>query len=201
MDASQGDALRVDLSLRTEADEILWGMGLHSLLQEYGQVQVTGSYALKLMAWRDLDIYLVTERLSLSAFFELGGRIAEWLGPARIHFRNERIARTDGLPGGLYFGIYLGSGGERTWKIDLWCITPQQYQELRAYHEGIASRLTDPLRLNILAIKSQCWMKPGYRRTYSSGDIYRAVLEEGVQDLAGFDAYLRRTRGCGVEDG
>ena len=63
----------------------------------------------------------------------------------------------------------------------------------------IAQRLTPASRGKILEIKSQCWMKLGYRRTFSSRDIYRAVLEKGIDNLAGFDAYLQSTKGCGVE--
>ena len=87
------DVFGIDKAIRAEADELLRGRGMQILLEEYGQVQLTGSYVLKLMAWRDLDICLVTDQaLPVPIFFELGGRIAESLGPHRMQFRNERIA-------------------------------------------------------------------------------------------------------------
>ena len=57
-----------------------------------------------------------------------------------------------------------------------------------------AARLTPEMRDAILRIKSQCWQHPEYRRTFTSQDIYRAVLDAGVADLAGFRNYLSGSR-------
>ena len=48
--------------------------------------------------------------------------------------------------------------------------------------------------LSILEIKSQCWKDPGYRRTFSSSDIYDAVLEHGVKSLEEFREYLLNSK-------
>jgi hypothetical protein len=191
------DICQMDESLRAEASELLWGKGLHALLAGYAQVHLTGSYILKLMTWRDLDIYLVGPNLSLLKFFELGSRIATLLDVPKMNFRNELSRRTEGLPQGLYWGVYLGNEREGAWKIDIWHVIPEQYQVLDEYCEAIARKLTDVSRLRILQIKSQCWMKPNYRRTFSSQDIYHAVLDEGIEDFSAFEAYLRQTKGHG----
>ena len=193
---------KLDEALRAEADGLLWGKGLHALLEGVGQVRVTGSYALKLMAWRDLDLYLVTEELPLSAFFRLGGELAALLAPTKMSFRNERVARTEDLPeDGLYWGIYLGDERAGAWKIDLWAIGPKQFRVLDEFLKHIESRLTAAARLKILEIKAQCWMRPEYRRGFSSRDIYEAVLAEGVADLAAFEVYLHRVKGCALGAG
>lgn len=193
------DVFEMDESLRAEANELLLVKGLHAVLAHYGQVQFTGSYVLKLMAWRDLDIYLVGPNLSLSKFFELGGQIATLFDAPKMHFRNERGRHPEGLPQGLYWGVYLGNERENAWKIDIWNVTLEQYQALDEYCRTIARSLTNDSRQRILKIKSQCWMKPNYRRTFSSQDIYHAVLDEGIEDYPAFDAYLRQTKGHGVE--
>jgi hypothetical protein len=190
---------KLDEALRAEADRLLLGKGLHSLLEKYGQVHLTGSYALKLMAWRDLDIYLVAEELPVSEFFRLGWQIANLLSPTKMSFRNERVARTEGLPQGLYWGIYLGNERAGAWKIDLWAINREQFIVLDEFCKEIERRLTASSRLKILQIKAQCWMKPGYRRTFSSRDIYDAVLAEEVEDLDAFERYLQRIKGCTLE--
>jgi hypothetical protein len=194
------DLEELDQTLRNEADELLWGKGLHSLLEKYGCVHLTGSYVLKLMVWRDLDIYLVTEEIILSDFFHLGSQIAELLTPTKMHFRNERVARTEGLPEGLYWGIYLGNERAGAWKIDIWAVKLEQLTELDDFCKEIERRLTGTLRQKIMGIKAECWRKPGYRRRYSSRDIYEAVIEKGVDDLAGFNEYLKKEKGCGLED-
>ncbi|HKY04777.1 MAG TPA: hypothetical protein VJQ56_07805 [Blastocatellia bacterium] len=194
------DGNKIDRALRAEADDLLWRRGLHALLEKYGRAHLTGSYALKLMTWRDLDTYLVGDEISVADFFNLGSEIAELLTPTKMHFRNEREAKSEGLPEGLYWGVYLGDEREGAWKIDIWAVNPGQFTVLDDYCNEIESKLTASTRSKILEIKSQCWMKPGYRRRYSSSDIYDAVLNEGVNNLAAFNEYLKRVRNCAIED-
>ena len=192
--ATSGDPsvlISTDGAIRSEADRILGEQGLLALLKRYGTPFVTGSYVLRLMAWRDLDIYLETNEISEAHFFELGGHIASALCPTKMSFRNERIAQTESLPRGLYWGIYLGNEREGDWKIDIWAVDPRQCKKLLESNKNLAKQLTPTARAKILSIKSQCWRDPEYRRSYSSMDIYRAVLDEEVGDLNEFREYLR----------
>src|SRR6266481_8268792 len=93
-----------DEELRKEADQLL-GCGLRAILNDYGDAHIVGSYDLHLMVWRDLDIHVVRSDLDKKEFFGLGGRIAALLGPHRMHYRDETIVATEGLPGGLYWGV------------------------------------------------------------------------------------------------
>jgi hypothetical protein len=184
----------VNDEIRTEADRIL-GSGLKSLLAEYGEVHVVGSHALHLMTWRDLDIHLVREDSSIEAFFRLGGHIATLLQPHRMHFRDETLVRTTGLPPGLYWGVYLGDERDGAWKIDIWQTNRQDFESVRQFGEDIASRLNANNRETILAIKEACWVHPEYRRGFTSADVYAAVLDRGVRDVRGFWMDLRETKG------
>lgn len=184
-------------ALRGEARAILEERGLGALLSRYGRVAPTGSYALGLMTWRDLDLYLLAEDLALPAFFRLGGEIAALLGPVRMSYRNERLARTPGLPVGLYWGVHLRDGEEPGWKIDLWAVGAEEYGRLLGVRDGIARRLTPQSRLTILRLKDALCRLPEYRRLFHSTDIYRAVLESGVEDVAGFWRYLEDERARG----
>jgi len=178
-----------DEELRSEADRML-DSGLRGALESYGTVHVIGSYALRLMVWRDLDIHIVRGDLNKPLFFELGGQIASLLKPPKMHFRDETIAATEGLPRGLYWGIYLGDERAGAWKIDIWAEEPSGFERTRSYGERIAERLSGSTRSSILQIKAACWKHPQYRREFSSSDIYTAVLEHGVVDIEGFREYL-----------
>src|SRR5262245_35172030 len=114
------DLILRDEQLHIEADDILDKKGLRKILNQYGVVHITGSYSLGLMTWRDLDIYLEAEDLIEQDFFELGWDIVSLLQPVKMSFRNERIAKTKGLPVGLYWGVYLGDEKKGAWKIDIW---------------------------------------------------------------------------------
>jgi hypothetical protein len=192
-------ALQPGEDIRTEADRILQS-GLLAILAAYGEVHIVGSYALRLMTWRDLDIHLVQERLDITAFFSLGGQIATLLQPHRMHFRDESRVGTRGLPRGFYWGIYLGDERAGAWKIDVWQTNRQEFDSVRRFGEDIASRLSDETRSAIVAIKTACWTHPEYRRGFTSSDVYAAVLDRGVRNVRAFWMDLRERKGISHGD-
>ncbi len=186
--------LQLNEAIKKEADTMLHEKGLLDLLRSFGTPHVSGSYALDLMTWRDLDIYLEVEELNENRFFSLGGQLASLLMPVKMSFRNETIAKTPGLPEGLYWGIYLGNERKGAWKIDIWGVHSTECKRLLDYCAAIQGKLDDQKATQILAIKSRCWQDPEYRRSYSSMDIYTAVLEEGIRDYERFERYRRSSK-------
>jgi hypothetical protein len=180
--------------IKKEADSLLYQQGLYSLLNDFGKVHVSGSYYLDLMVWRDLDIYLEVEAPSIESFFVLGSKLCQRLQPTKMHFRNELLAKTAGLPNGLYWGTYLGNEKQSSWKIDLWAVDPTECNRLLGYCEKIKERLSPECSTTIMKIKSQCWNDPGYRRNFTSTDIYTAVIDNGIKDMNGFKVYLENVR-------
>jgi hypothetical protein len=164
---------------------------LSSVLAGYGEIHVIGSYSLQLMTWRDLDIHVVPQQLDLRGFFDLGAGIAALFKPPRMHFRDETVAATPGLPKGFYWGVYLAEEPYGAWKIDIWAEDVAGFAATRAYGDRIAAKLTDATRAAILRIKSEVWSHPEYRRGFTSSDIYSAVLDHGITDAEGFWAFLR----------
>ena len=185
------DLILLNEQLHEEADDILDKKGLRKILDRYGILHVTGSYSLGLMTWRDLDIYLEAEGLAEQTFFELGKDIDSLLRPVKMSFRNERIAKTKGLPVGLYWGIYLGDEKKGAWKIDLWALSDKECEERLRFCNQIAKRITPESKMKILEIKSVCWTDPLYRKFYTSNDIYTAVLEKHAHDVESFRIYLQ----------
>jgi hypothetical protein len=180
-------------ALRREADQILDGMGLRAALCEFGSPHVTGSYALDLMTWRDLDLYLEAEVMSERRFFELGGRIASILMPVKMNFRNERVARTPDLPReGLYWGTYFELAPGQSWKMDLWCVDTEECRRLLEHCSSIEERLTPGSRETILEIKAAVCSHPQYRRGFTSQDVYQAVLDDGIRTIEQFRACMRQ---------
>jgi hypothetical protein len=163
--------LQLNAAIKKEAGEILYEKGLLNILNLFGKPHISGSYALDLMTWRDLDIYLEADTISETEFFKLGGKICSAFNPVKMSFRNELIAKTKNLPKGLYWGIYLGNEREGAWKIDVWAVKPAESKRLIEYCTAIKQKLTPATILRILDIKSQCWKEPEYRRSYSSSDI------------------------------
>ncbi len=185
------DLIFLDKQIHEEANEILRKKGLRKILKQYGIPHITGSYSLGLMTWRDLDIYLENDDLSETEFFGLGKKIASSFNPVKMSFRNERIAKTEDLPIGLYWGIYLGDERKGAWKIDIWAVDKKECQKRLEFCNNLANRITPDSRIKILEIKSQCWTDPQYRKNYTSNDIYTAVLDKNVNDIEDFKIYLR----------
>ncbi len=59
----------------------------------------------------------------------------------------------------------------------------QAFDVVRRYGEVLSGRLNDTNRAVILEIKAACWRYPEYRRGFTSGDVYAAVLDRGVRDV------------------
>ena len=185
------DLILLDQQIRQEADDILDKKGLRNTLDQYGIVHATGSYALALMTWRDLDLYLENDHLTGEQFFELGKELASILKPVKMSFRNERIAKTRGLPVGLYWGIYLGDERSGAWKIDIWALSKKECDRRLEFCDDLAKRITPASRMKILEIKSKCWTDAQYRKHYTSNDIYTAVLENHANNIESFRIYLQ----------
>ena len=109
------------------------------------------------MTWRDLDIYLEVETISESSHFSLGEKINAAFRPVKMSYRNELRGKTEGLPSGLYWGVYLGNERAGAWKIDIWIVDTVECDRLLKYCFNIQNRLTEDYRRIILEIKSQCW--------------------------------------------
>ena len=189
---------RIAASLRSEAETVLRQKGLLRILSEYGAPHVSGSYPLDLMTWRDLDIYLESYAMPEDRFFHLGGQIANALAPSRMQYRNERVAHTEGLPLGLYWGIYFNLSDSQLWKTDIWCVPEDECRRLLQHCSNIQRRLTPETREAILQIKSACWKHPEYRFGFSSQDIYEAVLDHGMRTLEQFREHLEKQKGISV---
>jgi hypothetical protein len=177
-------------TIKSEADVILYEQGLFGILRSFGTPHISGSYSLNLMTWRDLDIYLEVDNISEADFFSLGSKICAALAPEKMSYRNECIAKSHGLPHGLYWGTYLGNERAGAWKIDIWAVDAVEFRRLDEYCNAIKQMLTPENVLCILNIKSQCWQDPAYRRSYTSTDIYNAVLEKQITTIEAFRRYL-----------
>jgi len=184
------DLRQQDVRLRQEANTLLTDRGLLALLADYGKVHLSGSYALQLMSWRDLDIYMEAPNITADDYFELGRRIYGLLTPFKMHFNDHREHPLDGGIKGLYWGLYLGDVTREAWKIDLWTFDSATCRNRLIHNEGIRKRLTPETRTAILEIKSQLWNHPEYRKTLTSQMIYDAVLDSGIRDIEAFWGYV-----------
>lgn len=159
------------------------------------------------MTWRDIDIEVVCDEVSLKNVAELAGDLIEKTH-RRIDFgiidnRDISPENPRKTPRGIYLGIKYYKDEiediyveklvkDEVWKIDIQFVLNKDAKGW-SLTEGIKKQLSDEKRKIILEIKNVLTKSPKHRKEIFSIDVYRAVLEEGVKDLEGFKKYLRRT--------
>ena len=179
--------------LRREATALLDKEGLLSMLKAVGTTQVIGSYALDTMTWPDIDISMnLPQAQNVELFFELAQRIATKFEITKMSYSNHYIRNFPGYDHGLYWGIQLRYAGTE-WKVDLWGYNDTDYQRHIAEANELFRQLQQADRLAILRIKYVICQQPEYRgNVYNSMAIYRAVLEDKVESVDGFNAWLQK---------
>ena len=74
---------------KNNADKLLYDFGLLNELNNYGTPYIVGSYAMDLMAWNDLDIYVSNESMSTDKLYELTSFILNAFHPVWYEAKKE----------------------------------------------------------------------------------------------------------------
>lgn len=179
--------------LRAEAVDVLLDLDLFERLGTVGRPVQTGSLALGLMVWRDIDVTVRCPTLAVAPIFEALRPLALHPRVRRLVFRNDTGHwNTDpDYPDGLYWGVDCRSQAGDDWKLDVWFLREGTTQFDLQHIESLPPRLTPETRLAILRIKEAWHRRPEYGSDVRSYDIYEAVLDYGARTPAEFEAYLR----------
>lgn len=182
------DALvRESRTLRDDAERLLQESRAIELWQQYGDVEVAGSYRWQLMLDGDVDLYVINPRLTLdlalAALTEMVHR-GDFLCFGFI----DSVRGTPGWadPRSYPQGYYVGMSKEfhgRQWKVEAWLLPAPPPRP-----EWIGERLTAASQRTILSLKH---LRNTRAFAVSSYDIYRAVLLGGAQTVADVQAWLR----------
>lgn len=184
--------LKKEENLRKEVDDILYQKGVLKLLEEYGEVHLTGSYILKTMYKKDIDISMFNPDLSVPQFYELGGRLAEILNSQGGFYRNTKVQFVKNRPSeSLYWGFQFDD-----WKMDLWVIPKDHLEESIEYSDKIIKNMTEDKRKLILEIKNKAGSN--YNKKYSSRELYSAIFNEGIKSIDEFELFLNDRVGCSI---
>ena len=189
------DPLEIAAQLRREADAILYDRGFDAILRPHGEVSYTGSYALDLMVWPDLDAYVILPPDTdwLGPFFEIGSGFARIPGVYRMNFRNCFVKPIrDDFPVGLYWGVRLITADRPIpWKIDVWGVDAAPVETNRLWMEKAREKLDDETRRLILEVKISLVNAEGRTPIQSGFHICEAVLFRGLREPDAIRAYLR----------
>lgn len=119
-------------SLKKEAELILRESKLIEVLMRFGTPTFTGSYQYNLMTSRDIDVYLVEEKLDKTDVKNLVSKLIDqgyWNRIKYADFFNFTHPTDDNLNGSFYVGLKRGHG-EGEWKVDICIVTKDQEAKL-----------------------------------------------------------------------
>ena len=189
---SDGQLVARQAALQTEAAGVLADLDLFAVLGRTGRPVLTGSVALGLMVWRDIDVTTLCRKLEVATALEPLRALASHRRVRQVQFRNDTGAWNvdPAYPDGLYLGLDYRTAGGDDWKLDLWFILEGTTQFDLEHVVALPPRLTPETRLAILRIKDVWHRRPTYRAEVRSYDIYAAVLDHGVRTPEAFAAYL-----------
>lgn len=173
------------MTMREEAEHLLHGCGLLGVLRRYGEPVVTGSCSMDMMAWNDLDLYVVENDSIFAQWFALAHAVCDALQPVKVEVQRE--------PGKLFLGMETEITGTR-WNVDVWVKDRAGVDASKAYCARVRRRAdADPaVRAAILSIKKALIDRRLYglcklpERHYHSDEIYTAVLDEDIRTVEAF---------------
>ncbi len=208
MDATTVELRERAAELRREALRLLDGAGVLDVIRTgIGSVDVVGSVDFDLMVWPDIDLYTrlrPDEGWRMLALLPVLHERAEERGYALVRATfNDEYRRPGSQYGrGLYCGMrFLPTGGERMWKVDLWGWDDATHGRMLAEHRRLASDLVHADRDLVLRIKDAVHLRPEYRGTLTSMDVYAFAIDGRGHTVREFDEFVaRRDPGAGTRD-
>jgi hypothetical protein len=174
--------------LKNQAEDILKHLHFFEILFPCKKIVSTGSFYMDLMIYPDIDFYV--SKVPITEIFKIAGRFAESPVVCEIRYENKNYSR---MKNGIYLKLYLKYGDwKRLWKIDIWFLDDSLIDDFMMEMNSFKNKLTPQLKEKILDYKYSV-INDKYRTPmYSGYFIYKAFLDEGIEDFDEVTEYLRK---------
>jgi hypothetical protein len=179
------DALHQAEQRLRQAREILTQLRLFERWQVFGTPILVGAQAYELAMAPDIDIEIYCDMPRIEDGFTVLQECALNPNVRKAHFGNY-LKEVDK---GLYWKLIYRTDEGTDWKIDMWAL-PRDHPGPCAAHlvKPLREALTPATRRTILELKAL--MQIGSLPRHPSIDIYRAVIDGGVQTGVQLEAWL-----------
>lgn len=169
---------------KNNANKLLYDFGLLDELNNYGTPYIVGSYAMDLMAWNDLDIYVSNESMSTEKLYELTSFILNAFHPVWYEAKKDVIDDKT-----VWFhGFETEVLGELC-NVDIWFFGNDTITKALDFSKSIKQKLivTPELKEVVINIKQTLIANEQYGfDKFSSMDVYKAVFENNVRSYENF---------------
>jgi hypothetical protein len=180
--------LRESRVIREEATRLMREFRLVEQFQQYGEVELAGSYRWDLMMQKDLDFYVINPAVDLERALEaLNGFVRR--GDFRRFGFIESVrgkpwqTTPESYPAGYYLGM-AREFGERSWKVETWFLRSPY-----PHPDWLLKPMTEEARRTILRLKH---LRNSGHLNSDSFHLYQAVLFGGAKELEEVRAWLDR---------
>ncbi len=171
-------------NFKNNANKILYDFGLLNELNNYGTPYIVGSYAMDLMAWNDLDIYVSNESMSTEKLYDLTSFILNTFQPVWYEAKKEV---SDGKT--VWFhGFETKILGE-LYNVDVWFFDKDTITKALDFSMNIKKKLlvNPELKEIVIKIKQSLIANEQYGfDKFSSIEIYKAVFEDKIRSYKEF---------------
>lgn len=165
-------------NFKNNADKLLYDFGLLNELKNYGTPFVVGSYAMDLMAWNDLDIYVSNEYMSTEKLYELTSFILRTFRPMWYEAKKDIIDSKTAWFHGFETEIL-----DELWNVDIWFFDNETIAKTIKFCNGIKTQsdADEVKKMATIKIKQTLIENEQYGfGKYTSMDVYKAVFEIGM---------------------
>jgi len=171
-------------NIKNNADKLLYDFGLLNELKNYGTPYIVGSYAMDLMVWNDLDIYVSNEFMSTEKLYKLTSFILNTFHPVWYE------AKKDIVDGKIaWFHGFETEVLSELWNIDIWFFDNETITNTIEFCNRIKAQAdTDETKRKFAINIKQALIENeqyGFGK-YTSMDVYRAVFEMGITNYDEF---------------
>lgn len=185
------------LFIRNNATELLKSKNIEGMIKDAGDLYYTGSYALDLMTWNDIDMQIVLKdgMDPTEVLCNLCSQLAKdesFIEAQLINFQGDYKPK---MPRGVYLGLKLNCknlGG--MWKLDIWCLSKFDFDRNRALIESLKSKLNSSNRDLILEFKHELMSETGRVPQMGSHFLYQAILLENKIDKESIYNFLEERK-------
>lgn len=167
------DLLKLASSLKLDANLLLKKTQLIDKLAKYGEVVISGSYALDLLVDCDIDLFIINKKINKEGSLKILNDLIRQDDFNGYMYYDWTERRHEGFPNGYYLGLKTNFKN-RKWKIDVWLLK-SPYKEAEKLMNFVLDNLNEQNRKTVLKLKHQA--KIG-KLDLKSSEIYKQVLYE-----------------------
>lgn len=183
--------------LKKEATALIKKFKIVESLKPLGKVVIVGSLRLNLMYRRDIDIFVLSDKVSTSKVLAITKKLIDkdiFKGVAIADYKN--FTNPYNYKEIFYIKLFV-IHNKKEWKIDIFYMPfkegygkyvlkqNKKFEKLLKKNSGLAEI--------ILKIKKSYFNGTKYRKNVFSEVIYTAVLEKKIRTLKNFDLYIKNS--------